>query len=85
MKDTNYIQAEIEIREEYINKNIRIINSFEEIKREKGWSDKEDDYKYENEKEIKKCKIKINEKIILIFINLKKKANILLNIYLQII
>ena len=40
MKDTNYIQAEIEIKEEYINTNIRIINSFEEIKREKGWSDK---------------------------------------------
>ena len=60
----NYIKAEIVIEEKDINKKIRIINSFEEIKREEKRPDGEDDYKYENEKEIKKCKIIINEKII---------------------
>ena len=65
MKDINYIKAEIEIREKDINKKIRIINSFEEFKRKEDWPDKVDDYKYENEKEIKtKCKIIINGKII---------------------
>ena len=67
LKETeNYIIGEIEIREEDINKDIRIINSFEEVKRNKRWwEDKEDDYKYENEKEIKEnCKIEINNKII---------------------
>ena len=65
MEDINYIKAEIEIKENNINRKIRIINSFEEIKREEEWNDKWNDYKYENEKEIKeKCIIKINEKII---------------------
>ena len=61
----NYIIAEIEIKEEDINKYIRIINSFEESKRENKWEDEEDDYEYENEKEIKdNCEIEINnEKI----------------------
>ena len=53
MKDINYIKAEIEIKENAI-KNIRIINSFEECKREKKWKDNKDDYKYENEKEEEK-------------------------------
>ena len=61
----NYIIAEIEIREEDINENIRIINSFEQCKREKKWEDDKEDYKYENEKEIKEnCEIKINDSII---------------------
>ena len=65
MEDINYIKAEIEIKENDINKKIRIINSFEENKREAGLYDKVNDYKYENEKEIKeKCKITINDKII---------------------
>ena len=76
----NYIVGEIEIKEEDINKDIRIINSFEQSKRNKiQWKDKEDDYKYENEKEIKEnCKIEINNKKIhlVIFINLKKKEKI---------
>ena len=47
------------------NINIRIINSFEEYKRENKIEDKEDDYKYENEKEIKESiKIKINDEFI---------------------
>jgi len=59
----NYIIAEIEIKEEDINKKILIINSYEEVKRINSWKNKEDDYKYENEKEIKEnCEIKINNK-----------------------
>ena len=58
----NYIIGEIEINEdEDINKDIRIINTFEKLKRQNEWGDREDDYKYENEKEIKdNCEIKIN-------------------------
>ena len=64
-ENKNYILAEINIEEDDINKNIRILNSFEEYKRINKYDDKEDDYKYENEKEIKKnCIIKINNKII---------------------
>ena len=61
----NYIIGEIEIKEEDINKDIRIINSFEEVKRIIKLKDCKDDYKYENEKEIKEnCIIEINDKII---------------------
>ena len=59
--NTNYIIAEINIDEEDINKNIRIINSFENVKNEKGWKDTENDYKFENEKEIEQCKIRIDD------------------------
>jgi len=64
--NNNIIIGEIEIKEDDINKDIRIINSFEQYKRESKWrKDEEDDYKYENEKEIKEnCKIKINNEII---------------------
>ena len=66
-KNNNFIIAEIDINENYLNKDIRIINSFEQWKRENKWiKDKEDDYKYKNEKEIKEnCIIKINDEIIL--------------------
>ena len=61
----NYIIAEINIGEDKIGEKIRIINSYEEVKRERQWYIEEDDYKYKNEKEIKeKCIIKINNKII---------------------
>ena len=61
----NYIIGEIDIKNEDINKDIRIINSFEECKRIYNRKDDKDDYKYENEKEIKEiCKIEINNKII---------------------
>ena len=52
-ENENYILAEINIEEDDINKDIRIINSFEENKRIIYIDDEEDDYKYENEKEIK--------------------------------
>ena len=59
----NEIKAEIKIEQKDINKNIRIINSFEEYNRENKLVDDND--KCKNEKEIKeKCKIIINnEKI----------------------
>ena len=59
----NYIIAELYINDKNINENIRIINSFEQVKRE--YSNIEGDYKNENEKEIKEnCVIKINGKVI---------------------
>ena len=63
MENNNFIIAEINITKDEINEKIRIINSFENVRKEKGWEDKEDDYKNKNEKEIKKCKIFINGKI----------------------
>ena len=55
----NYIIAEIYINDENINKDIRIINSYEQFKRENSWI--KDEYKNYNEKEIKeKCLIKVN-------------------------
>ena len=64
-KNKNYILAEINIEEKYINQNIKIINSFEEYKRINFLDNDKDDYKYKNEKEIKEnCIIKINNNII---------------------
>ena len=63
-QEKSYIIAEININEYKINKKIRLINSFEQIIREKSflYSIKEEEYyKYENEKEIKdNCEIEIN-------------------------
>ena len=59
----NYIIAEIDIKDEDINKNIRILNSYEEVLRKNpGKYESEDIYK--NENEIKKCEIKIDDNII---------------------
>ena len=59
----NIIIGEINISSNDINKDIQIINSFENYKRIKKIKNKEDDYKYENEKEIKEnIEIKINRK-----------------------
>ena len=64
-ENKNYILAEINIDEYDINKNKRILNSFEEYKRIYKCYDKENDYKYGNEKELKEnCIIKVNNKII---------------------
>ena len=59
-KENNYIIAEINIKEEDINKNIRLINSYEESRRSYNW---EIEAKYKNEEEIKKCEIKINNEL----------------------
>ena len=62
----NIIIGEIYIKKNNINEDIRIINSFENFKREdKWWKDSKDVYKSENENEIKEnTEIKINGKII---------------------
>ena len=57
----NFIIGEIDIKPDNINKSIRIINSFENFKKEIGIEDRQDDWKFENEKEIKEnIEIKIN-------------------------
>ena len=59
------IFGEINIKSSDINKNILIINSFENLKRINRYKDEEDDWRYENEKEIKEnIEIKINRKVI---------------------
>jgi len=61
----NYIIGKIKIKKEDINKNIRIINSYDEFYRENNWNKDKDSYNYENEKEIKEnIIIKINNRII---------------------
>ena len=58
INNNNEIVAEIEIKKDDINKDIRIINSYEQYCREKKDFNKYDK-KYENEKEINEsCKIK---------------------------
>ena len=62
-KKNNIIIGEINISSNDINKYIQIINSFENYKRIKKLGEKEDDYKYENEKELKEnIEIRINGK-----------------------
>jgi len=64
-KYNNYIIAELEINQDNLNENIRILNSFEQCKKEEEWEDEDDDCKCENEKEIKEnCEIKINNEIV---------------------
>ena len=57
----NYIIAEIDIKEKDINKSIRILNSHEEAVR--NYSVNKDKV-YNNEEEIKKCEIRINDQLI---------------------
>ena len=59
--DNNYIIAEIYIKDEDINKEIQIINSYENDQRR---SNREIIKEYMNEEEIKKCEIRINDKLI---------------------
>ena len=57
----NHIIAEINIKKEDIGKKIKIINSYEQFKRENDWYENDDD-KYLNEKEMKdKCEIIIDD------------------------
>ena len=46
MGSSNYIIAEINIGENEIDTDIRIINSFEKVKRQYKIDTKEDDYKF---------------------------------------
>jgi len=61
----NYIIAEIYINQNNINKEIRILNSFEERMRCKGkifaYFNKYEEKDYINENEIRQCEIKIND------------------------
>ena len=59
----NYIIAKIDIKDEDINKNIKIINSYEEYLRTNPGKLILSDI-FNNEEEIKKCEIKINDEII---------------------
>ena len=64
-KTNDIIISEIYINKNNINKDIRIINSFENVKREWKFKNSKDDYLYANEKEIKEnIELKINGKII---------------------
>ena len=58
----NYIVGEINIKENDINKDIRIINSYEEYHR--NYDFKEFRPYNRNEEEIKKCEIRINDELI---------------------
>ena len=65
IEEKNAIIGEINISSNDKNKDIQIINSFENMKRINKINNKEDDLKYENEKEIKEnMEIKINGKLI---------------------
>ena len=74
LNNKNIILGEIYINKYDINKEIQILNSFENVKRKHVWINKEDNWKYENEKEIKEnTHIKINEEIIEFTYNYKFK------------
>ena len=62
-KSKSKIIAEIDITEDLINKEIKIISSFEQYKKEYQWNEKyNDSFYYSNEYAINECKIKINKK-----------------------
>ena len=62
-EDNNYIISEIIIKDEDVNKDIRILNSHEEFLRIYPKSSLRDKI-YNNENEIKKCEIHINNELI---------------------
>ena len=81
---SNYIIAEFDIKENEVNKDIEIIKTFEHCKREYKWKDEKNDYKYNNENEIReKCKIMINNKEIPFTYNYKfnKKGKFIIKYY----
>ena len=61
-KNNNYIIGQINIDDYNVNKKIRIINSYEEVKRNNNWMKFED--KLKNDTQIKECKIEINNVLI---------------------
>ena len=60
VEDKNYIVGEINIKEDDIDKDIRIINSYEEYHKNNDF--REPNLYKMNEEEIKNCEIKINNK-----------------------
>ena len=86
-EDNNYIISEIIIKDEDVNKDIRILNSHEELLRTNPDS-KLNDKIYNNEDEIKKCEIHINDVLIPFnyFHKFKTKGKYIIKyIYLKII
>ena len=75
LNENNYIVAEIYIGENDVDKNIRILNSYEECLRTVP-DDVFKDENYKNENEIRKCEIQINDKLIPFnyFFNFKSKG-----------
>ena len=63
-KTNNYIIAELSITDEWINEDIRIINSYEEVTKRYIIGDHLKEEEYMNEEEIKKCRITINDESI---------------------
>ena len=65
INNENYITGIIFINQEDLNRDIRIINSYDQYKRENLGFAKDDYYKNSNEREIKNnCEIKINNTLI---------------------
>ena len=62
INNNNYIIAEIEIKEKDVNKNIRILNSYEESMR--SWDNEDVENEYKNEEQIKKWQLQINGQMI---------------------
>ena len=60
-KKNNYIISKIYIKDEDINKDIRIIDSYEEYVRRNKWTIRDEN---KNENEMKQCEIKINNGLI---------------------
>ena len=85
-KENNYTIAEIDIKDEDLNKDIWILNSYEACLRTPGKWIK--DEIFNNENEIKKCEIKINDELIPFnyFHKFKSKGKYIIKyIYLKII
>ena len=80
----NYIIAEIYIKENDINKEIRILNSYEEYMRN-TWPNSKLETEFMNEKEITKCEIKINDEVIPFnyFHNFKKQGKNIIKYYFK--
>ena len=80
----NYIIAEIYIKEDDINKEIKILNSYEEYMRNK-WPNSKLKEELMNEKEITKCEIKINDEVIPFnyFHNFKKQGKNIIKYYFK--
>ena len=80
----NYITAEIVIKEEDVNKDIRIINSYEEFMR-RNYPREKLDKNEQNEDEIKQCEIKINNEPIIFdyFHKFNKEGNYTIRYYFK--
>ena len=80
--NNNYIIAEVIIKVEDVNKDIRILNYHEEYLRTNPFSFLKDKI-YNNEEEIKKCEVHINNELIPFnyFHKFKTKGKYIINIF----